>query len=179
MQNIIKILEEVMDFTPDDLKANREKYMSERQRFALNRKVTRLNRVMLVILTSLLLVEAIVLFSDIYRNYPAYKPYAFFTLIIIASCLIAYTYVKRRNYTLDLDEGKVCSIEGKLKLTYFNNRGYRSYTAKIGEIWFDINKKTFIAIKDFERVEPDCIIYYTPRSRTILSIGASQEEWGI
>ncbi len=169
-EDVFHTVMEAIDILEEDLEANRQNYVSKRQRFILYARVKKLTRTIAVIAISLFIIDGIALFSNIYGDVFSYRLSVSFLITLIGLCPIALVYVKMRKYKLDLRKGVVSSVEGNLKLTYYSSRGYVSCTAKIDKTWFDINRKVFLALREFEKVESNCIIYYTPYSKTILSI---------
>ncbi len=60
-------------------------------------------------------------------------------------------------------------MQGQIKLSSRSTRSYISYTVKIDDTWFAVSQVVFYAFEQFQRTEPDAIIYYAPASKTLLS----------
>jgi hypothetical protein len=161
------MLMQAIGFTEEDLEANREGYMSKRQRSRLYAKRSSwgIRTILAVGITLFLCVSAIIDGNRIGDTVSSRL--AIIGLIcIVGGSAVVYTRLKGANFTADLWKGEIHIIEGRVVLDV-SNQGNRGdfYTVRIDDTTFAINKPIFLAFKNDDPYR----IYYAPRSKTILS----------
>ncbi len=150
------ILMDAIGFTEEDLDANQKGELSDRQVAMLRHKH---NISLFSVILELICIAALV---GIY----------IFTFEFAESCLVVCTLIPLVIFTLvtsfhypsiyhDFRDCAVIWVEGRIRLNIRNNL----FTLKIGERTLALPKATFLAFKNGEPY----VIYYTPRTKTILS----------
>lgn len=151
-------LMKAMNCTDEDLSANRDGYMTLRQKNRLKRRRTSLILYIFggLAIGSLQLTIFGYLFSDV-----------IIIVLLIGTFTILYTvlgFLERRRFSLDLHKGAVEVIEGRITLDVVTGRG-AYYAVSIGKIKFRINRRVFLA---FKNGDPYCL-YFAPHAKVLLS----------
>ncbi len=154
-------------FTEEELEANREGYMSKRQRSRLNAKHSSwgIRTILAVGITLFLCASAIIDGNRIGDTVESRVAIIGF-ICIVGGTAIIYTRLKGANFTADLRKGDIHIIEGRVVLDV-SNQGNRGdfYTVRVEDTTFATNKPIFLAFKNGDPYR----IYYAPHSKTILS----------
>lgn len=159
-------LTEALGFGAEELAANREGYMTKRQRVMLSqgRGLWRWLYIAILILTP---IAFMVIIWDGYRI--GDTPSSRFGIICFASLLASisfvYAYLKWRNLNHDLLKGNVESIEGNARLESYRARDGMKYFVKLGNNKFKIGRNAFQEFTNDQKYR----VYYSPHSRKIIS----------
>ena len=156
-------LAELLDFTPDDLAANRQGRLSERQRERLRAARRRALLSGAAILVLIGLVAAVLLFLG-QANGSAILS---FVGIGVTICNAALMGVLVRNYarlTADIDGGLVDALQGSVHHTIRVTGRLATYLLKVDETELSVAKPVFLAIPEGARVR----FYRPPAAKTLL-----------
>ncbi len=160
-------LTDVLDFTLDDLQANRSGDLSERQIHILHNQMIWQTRGMYASFfvfppLSWILTTGLVNVS----NSPAARWVALLVIVIGFGGMGVFCWSQRNATRRELESDAPAIVEGRIRLslnpTFF---GELSYQLRIADQSFKTDKNTFLAFKN----EDPYIIYFAPHSRRILS----------
>jgi hypothetical protein len=157
-------LAELLAFTPDDLAANREGRLSERQRERLRAARRRAALVVMAILVLVGIAAAVLL----YIGQSSGSLILGFVGIGVTVCNAALMGVLVRNYarlTADIDGGQVTALEGSVHHTIRVTGRLATYILSVDGTELSIAKPVFLAIPEGAR----CRFYRTPAAKTLLS----------
>ena len=161
-------------FSADDLDANRVGKLSQGQRAILKEK--RRSGLAQVgagvgIFVAILIVAYLALQPNHYGQGICYP----FLLLIAAFFGVLFVRLRHMNIGQDLRAGDVASARGALIVREeLAISGGRRYVAEVGLARFALAEAVFVALSAFQEDTPrrECVIYYTPLSKTILSFEA-------
>jgi hypothetical protein len=168
------VLAELLDFTLDDLAANREGRLSERQRERLRAARRHSARVVVAILVLVGIAAAVLLYVGQSNGSTILS----FVGIGVTVCNAALMGVLVRNYarlTADIDGGRVDALEGSVHHTIRVNGRLATYILSVTEIELSVAKPVFLAVPEGAGVR----FYRTPAAKTLLSaeILDASESW--
>ncbi len=161
-----ELLAAALDFTEDDLDANRLGVISVRQHDRLaaqaRRSVVRFGWVTggVAILMLCFMVQAATI---------AY-PIDFFVVLLWLSSLLLLlglfmVHRRRRPLVADIRQARAASAEGRVTLNIEGGSGSTSYTLEIGGERFTITQQVLLALKNGDPY----ILYYLPNTHQVLS----------
>jgi Flp pilus assembly protein TadB len=158
-------LQDTLDFTAEDLQANRDGYMTKRQRRRIHnlRKESRRARKALWIVLIGLVVSAFWFSEGILT-----LPIVILIMILAIDVFISSLSISRMNQ--DLYKGLIDDVEGKLRLIgREQGQGHKNnYTIKIAQKKFSIPLDAYLRLRNGGIY----CIYFAPNTHTLLSIEA-------
>jgi hypothetical protein len=159
-------LTEALGFGVEELTANRDGYVTKRQRTLLSLERSNWRWLYLAILILTPIVFALVIW-DGYRigDTPSSRLGIICFASIVACISFMYAYSKWKAVDKDLLKGNVESIEGKAHLEGYRARDGMKYFIKFGNSKFNIGRSAF---QEFMNNE-DYRVYYSPHARRIIS----------
>ncbi|MBZ0293784.1 MAG: hypothetical protein K8L99_14550 [Anaerolineae bacterium] len=155
-----------LDFTPQELEANKEGYLTKRQRHRLSdersfwRFFDRLIKAASPILIILAALDGIRIGDTI-----SSRAVIISLMCIITFTLLLYIGTRWRKLDKDLSKGDVTAVEGIVKLTRFRKRNGMAYRIYIHQEYFDVPGHIYIAFEQGKSYA----LYFTPHSRTLIS----------
>lgn len=162
-----------LDFDNDDLRANRDGYMSKRQRARLSRR--RRNIGLIFIAAT---VGAVVIFLPLMRvlmtrpqGLVAIVPILLIGVVVMVAI---YLWFQRTvtAYAADLHKGHVSAIEGIVEtqrhMTFTGRMFTSTYSLYVNDEQFSIGMQVFVSLHPMR--DEIYAVYYAPNSRTILSL---------
>ncbi len=158
-----------LDFTENDLTANREGRLSVDQiQKIIEKKQSCLQG------AGLAIAFATVLFvANLFIKHPKYSEAITQALVICGglALILIYLWSKWTQYVSDLERGVAFASEGKMEFIINYNRGgsVRSRAVRINNAQFPIGKDLFQLLIEVTKEHSGCAIYYTPKSNVILS----------
>jgi len=159
-----------LKFSEDDLRANQEGYMTKRQRKRLNAiQRQRAILIILAILTEVVLAVVMTSGQDLTSCTQCSNPTLGLTILMVAVLVfIAYFWFERRKTKQDLYKGEVAVVEGEAR--YRRAIGSGGRRAMYRSLFINQNKFRVLrwALSAFEHGDT-YRVYYTPRSKIILS----------
>lgn len=163
-------LMKVIGFTEDDLDANRDGYMSKKQRGALSRERQQWLKFIAIIIGGTSVLYTLFLLKSIIRGDQFPDNILIIAFICLAAALMSmYMGFKRSRVNADLRKGDVYIAEGLISLYIQKIQNgqlvFYIYHADIQQQRFKLEKTVYDA---FVNGEPYAI-YYAPNSKTILS----------
>lgn len=153
-------------FTEEDLEANREGWLSERQRAELNRQ----RREMLVGIIALLVVSLFVFLIGLF-SYRDKNASAVIPVLVLTTGGAIYIAYRWGNKDADFQGKRVEFVEGRVELRLGSNKS-ATCSIFIQNRAFLVSNEVFLAFKNGDPY----VIYYTPASKTILSAEWLREE---
>lgn len=165
-------LRQKLDFTEDDLTANRAGRLSDSQLHRLiEKKQSCLQGAGLAIAFATILFVA-----NLFIQHPDYSEVITQALAICGglALILIYLWSKWTQYVLDLGRGIAFAAEGKMEFVIHYNRGgsVRSRAVRISNAQFPISKDIFQLLTEVTKEYSACAIYYTPKSNVVLSFEA-------
>ncbi|HEX2908353.1 MAG TPA: hypothetical protein VHO69_15885 [Phototrophicaceae bacterium] len=167
-----QILMTAIPFSYEDLEANRDGYMTARQRSRLNddRFLIQIVGVLALMVCPVCIIAAFVLDGQRYNTVVS--------RVIVSSAIglltvgtTAYAGWRWQCLGRDLRQGKVAAVQGLISLEMGGDRN-RTYRVKAADVTLKVPQHVFFA---FKNGEPYCL-YYAPHSRTLLSAEWLREE---
>lgn len=160
------MLMEGLEFSEEELTANRDGYLTKRQRILLDQERglwRRLNRLIWV-LTPIIIA---VIILDGYRiaDTPSSRIGFVCFALILAGVSLTYTYLRGKSFDQDLWKGSVEGIEGLARLESYRARDGMKYFVSFEKQRFKISRSAFEAFVSQQKYR----IYYVPHSRKIVS----------
>jgi hypothetical protein len=153
-------------FTEEDLQANREGYLTKKQRRELNDDRTLWKIFFALTIPTFLIGTLWVILDGIYFKYTIINRIEMMSLLWVFVLGIGfYIWRKIKKYNLDLHKGDVQAVQGIVQLGEGGNSGVRRYYCYIQGISWSINLFTHAS---FKAGDPYAI-YYAPHSKTLLS----------
>ncbi len=166
-------LSTVLKFNDDDLAANRDGYMTVRQRSRLQQETRRFVQKHVAVGLSILLFFGcllVILFQS--ASISQINLMTICTLILGITLTLAqpgFLFYKalgrRRAVRADLYKGSVAVTEGLVALTIYQRGRYSGLEISVGGEAFKVDSDVFVAFKNGEPYA----IYYAPHSRTLLA----------
>ncbi len=171
--SVLNRLMHALDFDNDDLRANRDGYMSKRQRARLSR---RRRNIGLIFITAL--VGAVVILLPLMRVLIT-RPQGLIAIVPIlliggAATVALYLWFQRTvtAYAADLHKGHVSAIEGIVEtrrhMAFTGRMFTTTYALYVNDEQFRIGMQVFVSLHPMH--DEAYAVYYAPNSRTILAI---------
>lgn len=159
-------LMEALAFDEGDVEANRAGYFSEAQKARLNRdrRSQALGEMFLLVLS---LVGIVLVLGAV--NLAYLTPPILAVLVGIGAFflgLAALIWARSSRTRADLRENRVAEAEGRVDLVVNSGQYAANYFLRVGDIRFTVKQNAFLAFKNGDPYR----IYYTPRSKRILSV---------
>ena len=157
---------EAIGFETEDIVANRNGLMTERQRALLTdeRHFWRITDITILaavpVAVGLTIWDGIRIGDTVSSRIGIVAP-----IFIIMGTLYIYTHSKWKQVQIDVLEGRVLSIEGAVELKSYRERNGMKYRLSIKKMKFKITGRGFDA---FHAGEKYCV-YYAPHSKRIMS----------
>lgn len=85
--------------------------------------------------------------------------------VVAFSSLLLYVRIQHQKVGWDLRSGTVKASQGTLRLSKDKAR----YQAQVSATPFRISEALFLALSELQRTSPQCTLYYTPRSLTVVA----------
>ncbi|HEX2908355.1 MAG TPA: hypothetical protein VHO69_15895 [Phototrophicaceae bacterium] len=161
-----QMLMDVIRFNDEDLEANRDGYMTQRQRSRLNdeRFSFKLMGVLALVACPIFSIAAII--DGIQRHDTVASRVGIIGLIcLVTAGITLYTWLRWRRFDRDLSKGEVAATQGLVRLGMSDRSRSTTYMVTVDYVTLNISKRTFFT---FKNGDPYCL-YYTPYSRTLLS----------
>ncbi|MBI1279126.1 MAG: hypothetical protein GC179_13440 [Anaerolineaceae bacterium] len=163
-------LRQKLDFTEDDLMANRDGKLSYAQRHKLKAK----RQGVLVIgglgITAVFAVLLKIIFDN---QYQTNEKLAIATLTCLAFAVgLLYFWLKWSQYTSDLDRDVAFASEGRMQIVTYHNRGNNIYRLRVNRESFALDRHAFGLLTELAKECEYCAVYYAPRSHILLSFEA-------
>ena len=157
-------LSQTLDFDGDDLAANRDGYLTIRQRAVLNseRAFWHSYRLVIFVILPIAIIAAIWDGIRIHDTVASRCGIVIFELVV-ASILNAYAQRNWKQVNEDLLKGDVLSSYGEI--VFVGYRRGRKYVISVGKVQFRISRWVY---QSFEPGSEYCV-YYTPFSKRLLS----------
>jgi hypothetical protein len=161
------LLMEALDFTDEDLAANREGYLTKRQLLRLSQRQNSWTMGVVLAAIGSVFLCAFAIMDGIRIGDTVSSRVGIIGLIaILAGGFVLYTWTKGARFAVDLRQGELEAVEGRVALDVISQGSSgNAYTVQIEDRTFAINKPIFLAFKNGDPYR----IYYAPHSRTILS----------
>lgn len=160
------MLMQAIGFTEEDLDANREGYMSKRQRVILGSNRTFWNT--LTTFAAILAIPLAFLFSFCSFISAPSSSFKLGNMALFCLLIAGIIYFMKRKWARVIDDlrtGDVSAIEGRVKLDFADRGNWSLYSLAISGEIFNVKKSVFLAFKNGDPYR----IYYAPHSKTILS----------
>jgi hypothetical protein len=160
-----RLLNGTLGFTDEDLAANQDGYISDKQRLRLKRERRKWKFFIVVTLLAYPFGWMLIVFPETYRPATAGIGVWFGASVTIFIC-----WLFMRDFDQDLAEGKTQVIRGAIKLGQqlftIGGQGQQShYYLRIENMNWTMRKSPFLAFADGDSYA----IYYAPHSKTLLS----------
>ncbi len=158
-------LMQAIGFTEEDLEANREGQLSQRQRDEIKRlRMTWYGiKIICVVISPIVLILLILPLFDSRTNKSGL--FIFIAMAVTVLGYSAYYAMERWNqYRKDLAENRTAVIEGRVKIKVFHYKEPK-YKISIEDVRFEVSKEIFLTFKNGDPY----IIYYAPYSNKLLS----------
>jgi hypothetical protein len=151
----------VLNFTPEDLTANRERKLSEAQRARLQRSLLR-EAVLYGVAEAVIVVILLIAISATLQESEDVPAIILLGLALLSSIYPIYMVVRYRATRAELTAGMVERATGRVSM---DKREGGIYRMEIGSRSFAIRKTVREAFEDGGQYH----VYYAPRTKTILS----------
>ena len=157
---------ETMGFDAEDISANRQGLMTERQRDVLSGKRWYWRLWSVIILVAIPLLIGLTIADGTNRHdTPASRIGMIALIFILAGILYAYTHSKWKKVHTDILEQRVLSVAGTVKLKKHRENYGTRYEVVVEKMKFPVMRRVAEA---FQEEEKYCI-YYVPHSKIALS----------
>jgi hypothetical protein len=160
-QNHLTDLALKLDFTGEDLYANRDGTLTERQRAKLKRALLR-DAILYGALEVLLVGILVLIIANALRLRTEVNPLILAVFLLAASLYPIYIVRQTLATRADLAAGQVQMAAGRVQLL---DVGRGNYRLEVGKQSFSVSKKLYGTLVN----ERYYRVYYTPRLKTILS----------
>ena len=161
-----------LDFTIEDIHANRSGVMSEKQLDFLRNERSWWRLLSVIILVAVPVLIAITILDGIYRQDTVASRIGIIGFIfVIAGALYFYSHSIWKQFHEDVLEGCILSVEGGVKLRRYRERHGMKYTLLVEAMKFGIKWRAFNAFEDGGKYR----IYYSKHSRRIMSAEPARE----
>jgi hypothetical protein len=160
-------LMDAIGFTEEDLEANRNEYITKKQRMRLDRERNAWKSLRVLAMLACPIGIIIAIWDGIRIHDTVASRIGISGFIIVMTTGIAtYTWLKMRGFSADLYKGEVSVISGQVKLrSEFHRNGWH-YSVKIQNVKFpNIPQSVFQAFEEGSYYN----IYYAPHSKMIFS----------
>lgn len=166
-------LMEALDFSPDDVAANREGRVSERQQAKLRAARRRSVYVGAAILIAVGLAATVLLFLG-ERNESAILTFVGISVTVCNAVIMSMIVRNWLRLTADIDSGQVTALEGEVHHTIRVTGRMANYLIRLQGQEVVVSKPAFLAIREGAPYR----VYRTPAAKTLLSIEAVDTENG-
>lgn len=160
------MLAKALKFTHDDLRANREGYMTQEQRKQLRR--SGINVYLPAVVGAVILSIAFLFLLTLFLNGQYHNQLLLLLGILglMILWLVRFAYLQWRKLKADLEKGDVKKVAGRVRFNIFQigNRIYNR-TVRIERERFHVSTPVLLAFKNGERYR----VYYAPNTKTPLS----------
>ena len=155
-----------LNFTPEDLAANREGYMTKKQRVYLgNQRSLWMSAIVLAVIACPIL-STYAIWNGIQIHDSTSSRVGIIALIcVVTGGFAIYAATRRRIYNADVYKGNVSMTEGSIVLDVDSGGRRVEYYVGIGNRNYRISKSAFLAFKNHNEYR----LYYAPNSRIVLS----------
>lgn len=154
----------VLNFTDDDLRANREGHLSERQHYRLLSLRRRSIQIGVGTLVTLIFITTTVLYLG-WLNSSTILNVLGTGLIVINAVMVGMFGRHWMRLTGDLNKREVAIVEGAMERVVRPQRRVNSYLLRIGDAEFSVNKDTFRLF----RHETPYRLYVAPYANILLA----------
>lgn len=162
-------LSRALRFDQETLLANRDGYMTKKQRETLRQAAYRqqINLGLLIVTIAVAILGILLLETRAYGRLYVSTPVLVFMLALVGVGALgaAFLWSRRRELRADLHKGVVETVVGRARLIIVPRRYYADYKVRVGLQKFSVTKQVLLAFKDAESYR----MYYAPFSMTLLS----------
>ncbi len=161
-----EVLMEAIGFTEEDLEANRDGRITERQRKLLNDERLSWRGWIFLALGACPVISVIILLDVVRTQADLWNRVQVIGLVSVVAIGVAlFAWFRMSYYSDDLRTDDVQVAEGRISLGIAENKNSRNYYVTIGRVTLKIPKKAFLAFKN----DDPYAIFYMRYSKMLLS----------